>query len=281
MKGVESFLVVLIRIDRAVRSDYSPASQQYTNTEKINSMSAANASVPASSLEEEARAQEPSMEEILASIRRIIADDEILPGARRRVREAPEPAQANAEELAAPAPTDVAAMTRNAYPAPALERREPPVPGPAQLDSAEDRRSEKRREAASVADIRPLRLDSPAPAPVEAEYQLEESSDDEYGEAPQSPELEACVPFAEETDEAVLMAGLGAPLLSSDTASSIAAHFQTLAATMVINDKALLHKYAQEMMRPMLKQWLDDNLPVIVERLVRAEIERVARGGRR
>jgi cell pole-organizing protein PopZ len=30
----------------------------------------------------------------------------------------------------------------------------------------------------------------------------------------------------------------------------------------------------------MLKQWLDDNLPVLVERLVRAEIERVARGGR-
>jgi uncharacterized protein len=42
-----------------------------------------------------------------------------------------------------------------------------------------------------------------------------------------------------------------------------------------------LQKYAQEMLRPMLKQWLDDNLPVIVERLVRAEIERVARGGRR
>jgi cell pole-organizing protein PopZ len=30
----------------------------------------------------------------------------------------------------------------------------------------------------------------------------------------------------------------------------------------------------------MLKTWLDDNLPVIVERLVRVEIERVARGGR-
>ena len=28
----------------------------------------------------------------------------------------------------------------------------------------------------------------------------------------------------------------------------------------------------------MLKTWLDDNLPVIVERLVSAEIERVARG---
>jgi cell pole-organizing protein PopZ len=34
------------------------------------------------------------------------------------------------------------------------------------------------------------------------------------------------------------------------------------------------------MLRPMLRVWLDDNLPTIVERLVRAEIERVARGGR-
>jgi cell pole-organizing protein PopZ len=34
------------------------------------------------------------------------------------------------------------------------------------------------------------------------------------------------------------------------------------------------------MLRPMLRAWLDDNLPTIVERLVRAEIERVARGSR-
>jgi uncharacterized protein len=32
------------------------------------------------------------------------------------------------------------------------------------------------------------------------------------------------------------------------------------------------------MLRPMLKTSLDDNLPGIVERLVSAEIERVARG---
>ncbi len=71
------------------------------------------------------------------------------------------------------------------------------------------------------------------------------------------------------------------PLMSTEAASSIASHFDTLAATMFINDSGILRDYAQEMMRPMLKQWLDDNLPVIVERLVRAEIERVARGGRR
>lgn len=36
----------------------------------------------------------------------------------------------------------------------------------------------------------------------------------------------------------------------------------------------------KEILRPMLKTWLDDHLPDIVERLVRAEIERVARNGR-
>jgi uncharacterized protein len=36
----------------------------------------------------------------------------------------------------------------------------------------------------------------------------------------------------------------------------------------------------KEMLRPMLKAWLDDNLPPLVERLVEAEIERVARGKR-
>jgi cell pole-organizing protein PopZ len=38
---------------------------------------------------------------------------------------------------------------------------------------------------------------------------------------------------------------------------------------------------ARELLHPMLKQWLDENLPQLVERLVREEIERVARRGRR
>ena len=36
----------------------------------------------------------------------------------------------------------------------------------------------------------------------------------------------------------------------------------------------------QDMLRPMLASWLNENLPSLVERLVRAEIERVSRGGR-
>jgi cell pole-organizing protein PopZ len=87
--------------------------------------------------------------------------------------------------------------------------------------------------------------------------------------------------YYEEAPETYAAAENAAPLVSPDAAASITAQFQSLAASMVINDSGLLHDYAREMLRPMLKAWLDDNLPVLVERLVRAEIERVARGGRR
>ena len=32
-------------------------------------------------------------------------------------------------------------------------------------------------------------------------------------------------------------------------------------------------------LRPMLKDWLDQNLPAMVERMITAEIQRVTRGG--
>ena len=41
-----------------------------------------------------------------------------------------------------------------------------------------------------------------------------------------------------------------------------------------------MESLTRQLMQPLLKQWLDDNLPTLVEKLVRAEIERVARGGR-
>ncbi len=38
-----------------------------------------------------------------------------------------------------------------------------------------------------------------------------------------------------------------------------------------------LEDLTRELMRPMLKQWLDDNLPKLVEELVAREIERISR----
>ena len=47
-----------------------------------------------------------------------------------------------------------------------------------------------------------------------------------------------------------------------------------------MHSSEMIENLTREMLRPMLKNWLDDNLPSLVERLVRAEIQRVARGGR-
>jgi cell pole-organizing protein PopZ len=45
----------------------------------------------------------------------------------------------------------------------------------------------------------------------------------------------------------------------------------------LVQNTSTLEDIVREMLRPMLKTWLDDNLPGLVERLVRAEIERVSR----
>ena len=68
------------------------------------------------------------------------------------------------------------------------------------------------------------------------------------------------------------------PLLSSSTSSAVDSAFNTLAQTVLVQNARTLEDLVREMLRPLLKTWLDDNLPGLVERLVRAEIERVSRG---
>jgi cell pole-organizing protein PopZ len=223
-------------------------------------MSAANASASSPSLQEEMRAHEPSMEEILASIRRIIADDELAPPTGRERR---------FEDTEALRPG-----LRDAYPEPAL------APAPAEPVEAAPRAA-----PAPVTEIRRLRVNRaspespaaapPAPAPASLAPEPAASAPAKAPERVVEKAVEAAYPVAAAEparEEALLSAG---------AASSIASHFEALTTSLFINDSGLLEKYAQEMLRPMLKEWLDDNLPVIVERLVRAEIERVARGGRR
>jgi hypothetical protein len=72
--------------------------------------------------------------------------------------------------------------------------------------------------------------------------------------------------------------GRGNQLLSSVTSAAVDSAFNTLAQTVLVQNARTLEDLVREMLRPMLKGWLDDNLPGMVERLVRAEIERVSRG---
>lgn len=71
-------------------------------------------------------------------------------------------------------------------------------------------------------------------------------------------------------------------MMSGDAAQAVNSAFNRLTETVLARatgDRSL-EELTRDMLRGMLKQWLDDNLPKLVERLVREEIERVARHGR-
>ena len=69
-----------------------------------------------------------------------------------------------------------------------------------------------------------------------------------------------------------------AAILSEHTGRQVAAAFGELSDAFASRSKKTFDEMAEEMLRPMLQDWLDNNLPTLVERLVREEIERVARG---
>jgi cell pole-organizing protein PopZ len=234
------------------------------------------------------------MEEILASIRRIIADDEAKPPASEKpaAAAAPEPAKPAARPAAEKPPA--AAAPKPAPPKPAPPP--PPPPAPAVSNNQDDidallagldqaTSPEEIRPAQAAAEPEVLELTDemavptpPTPPPPRPSFQKVEPSDDiEFAEvvasrASHRPAFES--PMFE-TPTAPQQA-----ILSQSTVSAVESAFNTLAHTVLSNNARTLEDLVKEMLRPMLKSWLDDNLPGLVERIVKAEIERVSRGGR-
>ncbi|MEN3211184.1 DUF2497 domain-containing protein [Methylorubrum populi] len=190
------------------------------------------------------KTQEPSMEEILASIRRIIADDQ-----------APKPAEAEA-----PPP--------------------PPAPPPAEddvLDLAEV--AEPVRKPEPVAFDLPeidFRMPEFEPEP-EPDFEPPTAAKPDPFDFELEPEPEPA-PKVTQRVRAAVEEEVTERLVSSSTVDSVGQNFQLLAHTVLSQNARTLEDLVKEMLRPMLKSWLDDNLPHMVERLVRSEIERVTRG---
>jgi cell pole-organizing protein PopZ len=236
-----------------------------------------------------AKSHEPSMEEILASIRRIIADDDAKPAA------APQPAFVAPPlmEMPRPAPMAQPVMPEPAMAAPVMP--EPAMPEPMELPPV-----------ALVRDIEPVF--APPPAPPEAdildlteEMRAPDPAPDfrtikaepdvmfaepepelvsQFGEQPE-PVLEQPAPMMADPLEAArqtLTEQMDRPLLSHAASVAVDSAFTSLAHTVLTQNARTLDDLVKDMLRPMLKAWLDDNLPSLVERLVRAEIERVSRG---
>ncbi len=244
-------------------------------------MTAASAFPPDSS---EGRSSEPSMEDILASIRRIIADDQTQGGnppasvngaARRPASLTPTPAPASAPvpargrtpyddvlDLARLTPTDRSGVTPTF-----TEQHEATAQSPAALEQAVNEAAGQtydHRGDAYDAPISGLRARLPEPQHRDA---AEIGADTEDRDIP-----DYSVPaLSHEGDGELLSTPLGESVMSA---------FETLAATVVLQNTPMLERVMRDLLRPMLKTWLDDNLPSLVERLVRSEIERVARGTR-
>ena len=211
-------------------------------------------------------AAEPSMEDILASIRRIIADED--------------PAQAGAktgEFISQPLPDepdedvhsddDVLDLSSEEEAAPANIPARPvahvdmddvdfdiPTPAPAAQNQNNEWNETVNRPAPQ---IRPQPVPSQAYTPPTPSFQPQPSAY-QTPSYPQSPGL-----------------------VSAHTDTAVSAAFNSLASAIFSSEPRTIEDLTKDMLKPLLKQWLDDNLPSLVERVVRDEIERVARGGRR
>ncbi|MTV13127.1 MULTISPECIES: DUF2497 domain-containing protein [Bradyrhizobium] len=239
-----------------------------------------------------AKVQEPSMEEILASIRRIIADDEAKPAAAEKAAAAvaPPPPKVEPPAAAKPAmkspPPAAPPAAKAAAPAP---KSPPPAAAQAASNSQDDIDSllASLDEATPAAEIRP----SPQPA-AQPEADVFELTDEmalpDQAAAPSFRKVDPQddVEFTEARSRApepareppAIETAPMQQIISGTTMRAVESAFNSLANTVLSNNARTLEDLVKEMLRPMLKSWLDDNLPGLVERIVKAEIERVSRG---
>jgi cell pole-organizing protein PopZ len=254
--------------------------------------------------------REPSMEEILASIRRIIEDND----AGRREAGEPEQTQARAPATAERTVIEVDAF-RNELRTPPAEasatapREAPPQKKPVTL-------AEVQAQITAEAAAMPSRWMDPEPAAAERaaveKPGYERSPDDikkaiensraaredarallgipEPANTARQPESRRNEPARESVAEersaivaqnrpAVTESVAAKPaLLSERVERQVAASFSELSEAFAARSRKTFDEMAEEMIAPLLRDWMENNLPTLVERLVREEIERVARG---
>ncbi|WP_159845062.1 DUF2497 domain-containing protein [Brevundimonas sp. G8] len=194
-------------------------------------------------------AQEPTMEEILASIRRIISEDEAP---------AETPAAAAPEATPEPVPEPLAAETIFAAPV-------EPTPEPAVEDDVLELTDRYEAPAETIGDLDVVEhtpepyQPAPEPAPLYAES------------APEPvPAYDTLVGDSAAASAASAFAGLAASFKKPEPAQAASGDLPFLSGNTV-------EAMVGEMLRPLLKDWLDNNLPGIVQAAVQKEVERIAR----
>jgi len=214
--------------------------------------------------------KEPSMDEILSSIRQIIADDDAS-----AVRKPP----------MAPAPRSFAPVP----PRPADPLPQPDVE-PLAL-SAEQILRDTAAEDDTGAGVSFSELigSPPSAAALIDPDDVAFDTDPEPEPQPVAPPRPAPAYERSRPVSVAQAAPLPDPQLTSDIAeqllepaaqSMVQGAFARLSNLSTVGSNVTIEQMMRDMLRPMLKEWLDENLPAVVERMVEQEIARVSRGGR-
>ena len=228
------------------------------------------------------------MEEILASIRRIISDEEAAIGDEGET----EAKDAVPETEAELSQDDLDALFDD--PAPADEpEADDMAAAMAQMDEPEPKADvlELQTEWQETELVEPREDDLVFAEELEPEPAPKQTPDSTAEPAPAvetfvhqtleekvPPLLKATIETQPTPDGPLPQVERGAPLVSDTTSSQVTNAFGDLTHTILSQNTRTMENVVEDMLRPMLKAWLDQNLPVMVERLVRAEIERVSRG---
>jgi uncharacterized protein len=228
--------------------------------------------------------REPSMEEILASIRRIIEDSDTVKKPTSFDHRSPSRLEVDDpdEHVLEPANSDVVSFLRPADVAgkEVADRGEPTAAPPdfdgepeaSNIPAAALPQVSAPEDEAGETDVFDLPDDFAAEF-EELQAALEQDAQDAQA-------INAAGHDVPARDGPVAQFGRG-PILSENPERQVAAAFGELTDAFAARRRKSFDEMAEDMLRPMLQEWLDDNLPTLVERLVREEIERVARGGSR
>lgn len=236
--------------------------------------------------------QEPSMEDILASIRRILSEDDGKKGG--EIAPAAEPAPVKA----APKPEPVAAPPPPPRPAPPPPPPPPPVPAPEPyVPEPEPYVPEPEPEP----EPEPLALLPEDMLEDEPEEEMDEEDDDvldltdamafakpepvsmadPFEDFPPLPPEPEARPMFEMDAEPEAPSLSSEELLERTTQDVSEQAFASLASVLARRNLGVgqlgvtLEELVRELLRPILKAWLDENLPNIVERIVEREVERI------
>lgn len=218
---------------------------------------------------------EPSMEEILASIRQIISED-------GKDEAGPEDDEAQPEEGHDVPPLDLTQVVNEDGSVTELTSS-----GPRRLQDFEAEHAaaeDFEHERAAIQDFEgdPIAVQDfgtePEPESVPESEDLMLVEDPEHSEPPGVPAVEDVRIEAMAMDPAEPRTPEG--LLSDAPAQTIGSALARLTGQTRLRrqaDAATVEGLVQELLKPMLKEWLDENLPKMVERLVREEIERLTK----